>query len=146
MPDYTRAQVLGRLKSELHKGKSLLAVGAGTGITAKFAEKGGAVLIVIYNSGRYRMSGFGSCAGLLAYGDANAIVMEMGEREVLPVVQETPVIAGVNGTDPTRRMSNFLKQVRDVGFDGVNKFPTDGVTDGTFQVTLEEQGWASTRR
>ncbi len=140
MPDYTRDEVLGRLRSELDRGKSLLAVGAGTGITAKFAEKGGADLIVIYNSGRYRMSGFGSCAGLLAYGDANAIVMEMGEREVLPVVQETPVIAGVNGTDPTRRMSNFLKQVRDVGFDGVNNFPTVGVIDGTFRVTLEETG------
>lgn len=140
MPDYTRDDVLNRLNAELDKGNTLLAVGAGTGITAKFAEKGGADLIVIYNSGRYRMSGFGSCAGLLAYGDANAIVMEMGEREVLPVVQETPVIAGVNGTDPTRRMSNFLKQVRDVGFDGVNNFPTVGVIDGTFRVTLEETG------
>lgn len=140
MPDYTRPRVLSRLRRELGKGKSLLAVGAGTGITAKFAEQGGADLIVIYNSGRYRMSGFGSCAGLLAYGDANAIVMEMGEREVLPVVKETPVIAGVNGTDPTRRMSNFLKQVRDVGFDGVNNFPTVGVIDGTFRQTLEETG------
>ena len=130
----------------MDKDKPLLAVGAGTGITAKFAEQGGADLIVIYNSGRYRMSGFGSCAGLLAYGDANAIVMEMGEREVLPVVKETPVIAGVNGTDPTRRMSNFLKQVRDVGFDGVNNFPTVGVIDGTFRVTLEETGMGSTKR
>ena len=140
MPDYRRDQVLDRLKTELDRDKPLLAVGAGTGITAKFAEQGGADLIVIYNSGRYRMSGFGSCAGLLAYGDANAIVMEMGEREVLPVVKETPVIAGVNGTDPTRRMSNFLKQVRDVGFDGVNNFPTVGVIDGTFRLTLEETG------
>ena len=140
MPDYRRDEVLGRLRTELGRGKHLLAVGAGTGITAKFAEQGGADLIVIYNSGRYRMSGFGSCAGLLAYGDANAIVMEMGEREVLPVVKETPVIAGVNGTDPTRRMRNFLKQVRDVGFDGVNNFPTVGVIDGTFRVTLEETG------
>ncbi len=140
MPDYTRTHVLNRLQTELDAAKPLLAVGAGTGITAKFAEQGGADIIIIYNSGRYRMSGFGSCAGLLAYGDANAIVMEMGEREVLPVVEETPVIAGVNGTDPTRRMSNFLKRVRDVGFDGVNNFPTVGVIDGTFRRTLEETG------
>ena len=107
MPDYTRQEVLKRLHASLDKKEPLLAVGAGTGITAKFAERGGADLIVIYNSGRYRMSGFGSCAGLLAYGDANAIVMEMGEREVLPVVQKVPVIAGVNGTDPTRRISTI---------------------------------------
>ena len=140
MPDYTRQEVLKRLHASLDKKVPLLAVGAGTGITAKFAERGGADLIVIYNSGRYRMSGFGSCAGLLAYGDANAIVMEMGEHEVLPVVQEVPVIAGVNGTDPTRRMSNFLKQVRDLGFDGINNFPTVGVIDGKFRTTLEETG------
>lgn len=140
MPDYTRQQVLDRLQRSFDKRESLLAVGAGTGISAKFAERGGADLIVIYNSGRYRMSGFGSCAGLLAYGDANAIVMQMGEREVLPVVQEVPVIAGVNGTDPTRRMTNFLKQVKALGFDGVNNFPTVGVIDGTFRVTLEETG------
>ena len=140
MPDYTRQEVLKRLHANLDKKEPLLAVGAGTGITAKFAERGGADLIVIYNSGRYRMSGFGSCAGLLAYGDANAIVMEMGEHEVLPVVQEVPVIAGVNGTDPTRRMSNFLKQVRDLGFDGINNFPTVGVIDGKFRATLEETG------
>ena len=113
MPDYNRTAVLNRLHSIIANKQPLLAVGAGTGITAKMAEKGGADLIVIYNSGRYRMSGFGSCAGLLAYGDANAIVMEMGEREVLPVVVDVPVIAGVNGTDPTRRMSNFLKQVKE---------------------------------
>ena len=101
------------------------------------AEKGGADLIVIYNSGRYRLSGFVSCAGLLAYGDANAIVMEMGEREVLPVVVDIPVIAGVNGTDPTRRMSNFLKQVKGIGFDGIYNFPTVGVIDGKFRRTLE---------
>ena len=140
MPDYTRTEVLDRLNATLDQGQPLLAVGAGTGITAKFAEQGGADLIVIYNSGRYRMSGFGSCAGLLAYGDANAIVMEMGEREVLPVVEEVPGIAGVNGTDPPRRMSNFLKQVRDLGFDGVNNFPTVGVIDGKFRTTLEETG------
>lgn len=140
MPDYTRKQVLERLQRSFDKGEPLLAVGAGTGITAKFAEQGGADLIVIYNSGRYRMSGFGSCAGLLAYGDANAIVMEMGEREVLPVVKEVPVIAGINGTDPTRRMRNFLKQVKAMGFDGVNNFPTVGVIDGNFRLTLEETG------
>ena len=140
MPDYTRKQVLDRLQHSLDRGEPLLAVGAGAGITAKFAEQGGADLIVIYNSGRYRMSGFGSCAGLLAYGDANAIVMEMGEREVLPVVKETPVIAGVNGTDPTRRMNQFLKQIKEMGFDGVNNFPTVGVIDGNFRVTLEETG------
>lgn len=140
MPDYTKQQVLDRLQQTLNKKDPILAVGAGTGITAKFAERGGADLIIIYNSGRYRMSGFGSCAGLLAYGDANAIVMEMGEREVLPVVQDVPVIAGVNGTDPTRRMSNFLKQVKAIGFDGVNNFPTVGVIDGKFRQTLEETG------
>ncbi len=140
MPDYTRKEVLARLQRSLDQGQSLLAVGAGTGITAKFAERGGADLIVIYNSGRYRMAGFGSCAGLLAYGDANAIVMEMGEREVLPVVKEVPVIAGVNGTDPTRRMRHFLKQVKAMGFDGVNNFPTVGVIDGNFRRTLEETG------
>jgi predicted TIM-barrel enzyme len=140
MPDYTRKQVLDRLQRSFDRGQSLLAVGAGTGISAKFAERGGADLIVIYNSGRYRMSGFGSCAGLLAYGDANAIVMQMGEREVLPVVKEVPVIAGVNGTDPTRRMTHFLKQVKALGFDGVNNFPTVGVIDGNFRLTLEETG------
>jgi len=140
MPDYNRTAVLNRLHSIIADKQPLLAVGAGTGITAKMAEKGGADLIVIYNSGRYRMSGFGSCAGLLAYGDANAIVMEMGEREVLPVVVDVPVIAGVNGTDPTRRMSNFLKQVKGIGFDGINNFPTVGVIDGKFRRTLEETG------
>jgi len=140
MPDYLRTEVLDRLYVSLATKQPLLAVGAGTGITAKLAEQGGADLIVIYNSGRYRMSGFGSCAGLLAYGDANAIVIEMGEREVLPVVQEVPVIAGVNGTDPTRRMSNFLQQVKALGFDGVNNFPTVGVIDGKFRRTLEETG------
>ena len=140
MPDYTRKQVLERLQRSFDKKEPLLAVGAGTGITAKFAERGGADLIIIYNSGRYRMSGFGSCAGLLAYGDANAIVMQMGEREVLPVVKSVPVIAGVNGTDPTRRMRQFLKQVKNLGFDGVNNFPTVGVIDGNFRRTLEETG------
>lgn len=141
MPNpYTREEVLARLHRTLDEGKPIIVGGAGTGISAKFLERGGADLIVIYNSGRYRMAGHGSAAGLLAYGDANAIVMEMGEREVLPVVQETPVIAGVNGTDPTRRMSHFLRQVQAMGFSGVNNFPTVGVIDGRFRQVLEETG------
>ena len=141
MPNpHTRDEVLARLHRALDDGKPIIAAGAGTGISAKFIERGGADLIIIYNSGRFRMSGFGSCAGLLAYGDANQIVMEMGEREVLPVVQDIPVIAGVNGTDPTRRMWHFLKQVEDMGFSGVNNFPTVGVIDGHFRTTLEETG------
>ncbi|MBT3267243.1 phosphoenolpyruvate hydrolase family protein [Candidatus Poribacteria bacterium] len=141
MPNpHTRDEVLARLRRTLDEGRPIIAAGAGTGISAKFIERGGADLIIIYNSGRFRMSGFGSCAGLLAYGDANQIVMEMGEREVLPVVQDIPVIAGVNGTDPTRRMWHFLKQVEEMGFSGVNNFPTVGVIDGHFRVTLEETG------
>lgn len=142
MPNpYSREEVLARLRATLDRGEPILAAGAGTGISAKFIERGGADLIILYNSGRFRMAGHGSCAGLLAYGDANAIVMEMGEREVLPVVRETPVIAGVNGTDPTRRMSHFLKQVEAMGFSGVNNFPTVGVIDGNFRRTLEETGF-----
>jgi predicted TIM-barrel enzyme len=141
MPNpYTREEVLARLRATLDRGEPIIAAGAGTGISAKFIERGGADLIIIYNSGRYRMAGHGSCAGLLAYGDANAIVMEMGEREVLPVVRDVPVIAGVNGTDPTRRMWHFLKQVDAMGFSGVNNFPTVGVIDGNFRLTLEETG------
>ena len=141
MPNpYTREEVLARLRRTLDAGEPIIAAGAGTGISAKFIERGGADLIIIYNSGRYRMAGHGSAAGLLAYGDANAIVMEMGEREVLPVVQEVPVIAGVNGTDPTRRMWHFLKQVEAMGFSGVNNFPTVGVIDGRFRTVLEETG------
>ena len=141
MPNpHTRDEVLARLHRTLDEGRPIIAAGAGTGISAKFIERGGADLIIIYNSGRFRMSGFGSCAGLLAYGDANQIVMDMGEREVLPVVEDIPVIAGVNGTDPTRRMWHFLKQVDAMGFSGVNNFPTVGVIDGHFRVTLEETG------
>ena len=137
MPNpHTRDEVLARLHRTLDEGRPIIAAGAGTGISAKFIERGGADLIIIYNSGRFRMSGFGSCAGLLAYGDANQIVMEMGEREVLPVVEDIPVIAGVNGSDPTRRMWHFLKQVDAMGFSGVNNFPTVGVIDGHFRVTL----------
>lgn len=137
---YTREEVLHRLHATLERDEPIIAAGAGTGISAKFIEAGCGDLIIVYNSGRYRMTGHGSCAGLLAFGDANAIVMEMGEREVLPVVRETPVIAGVNGTDPTRRMDHFLRQVAEMGFSGVNNFPTVGVIDGRFRQTLEETG------
>ncbi|MDP7250118.1 MAG: phosphoenolpyruvate hydrolase family protein, partial [Planctomycetota bacterium] len=135
---HTRQEVLDKLRATLEAGQPIIASGAGTGISAKFIEEGGADLIIIYNSGRFRMAGRGSCAGLLAYGDANQIVMEMGEREVLPVVKHTPVIAGVNGTDPTRRMWHFIGQVKDMGFSGVNNFPTVAVIDGKFRQTLEE--------
>ena len=120
-------------------GRPIIGTGAGTGISAKCAEAGGADLIIIYNSGRYRMAGRGSLAGLLAYGDANAIVVEMA-REVLPVVKQTPVLAGVNGTDPFRLMSRFLAELRDLGFAGAQNFPTVGLIDGVFRANLEETG------
>lgn len=134
-----REQCLARLRDQVRAGSPILGVGAGTGISAKFAEAGGADLIIIYNSGRYRMAGRGSSAGLLSYGDANQIVVEMAE-EVLPVVKHTPVLAGVCGTDPFRRMHRFLPQIRDLGFAGVQNFPTVGLIDGTFRVHLEETG------
>jgi len=134
---YTREQVLARLRKEIEAGRPIIGAGAGTGISAKFAEAGGADLIIIYNSGRYRMAGHGSLAGMLAFGDANQIVKEMGEREVLPVVKEVPVIAGVNGTDPTRRMDYFLKELDALGFSGINNFPTVGLIDGNFRRELE---------
>jgi predicted TIM-barrel enzyme len=134
---YTREQVLERLRAQLAQGKAIIGAGAGTGISAKFAEAGGADLIIIYNSGRYRMAGHGSLAGLLAFGDANQIVYEMGEREVLPVVKEAPVIAGVNGTDPLRQMPHFLRQLDELGFSGINNFPTVGLIDGRFRAELE---------
>ncbi len=134
---YTREQVLARLRKEIEAGRPIIGAGAGTGISAKFAEAGGADLIIIYNSGRYRMAGHGSLAGMLAFGDANQIVKEMGEREVLPVVKEVPVIAGVNGTDPTRRMEYFLKELDALGFSGINNFPTVGLIDGNFRRELE---------
>jgi predicted TIM-barrel enzyme len=118
-------------------GSPILGVGAGTGISAKFAEAGGADLIIIYNSGRYRMAGRGSLAGLLPYGDANQIVVEMA-AEVLPVVEKTPVLAGVCGTDPFRQMEVFLPQIHTLGFAGVQNFPTVGLFDGTFRQNLEE--------
>jgi predicted TIM-barrel enzyme len=134
---YTRQQVLDRLHQQLAQDKPIVGAGAGTGISAKFAEAGGADLIIIYNSGRYRMAGHGSLSGLLAFGDANQIVYEMGEREVLPVVRDLPVIAGVNGTDPLRQMPHFLRRLDDLGFSGINNFPTVGLIDGHFRAELE---------
>jgi predicted TIM-barrel enzyme len=128
-----------RLRATLADGGLLVGAGAGTGLSAKCAEAGGADLIIIYNSGRYRMAGRGSLAGLLPYGDANAIVMEMA-REVLPVVDHTPVLAGVCGTDPFRIMGNFLREIQDAGFAGVQNFPTVGLIDGVFRANLEETG------
>lgn len=137
---YTKNEVLGRLRAQIEASRSLVVAGAGTGISAKSAEAGGADLIVIYNSGRYRMAGHSSVAGLMAYGDANQIVYEMGEREVLPTVREVPVIAGVNGTDPTRQMPLFLKRLDDLGFSGVINFPTVGLIDGRIRAELEATG------
>ena len=134
---YTRAEVLKRLRAQIEQGRTLVGAGAGTGISAKFAEAGGADLIIIYNSGRYRMAGHGSLAGLLAFGDANAIVKEMGEREVLPVVRDVPVLAGVMGTDPLRRMDYLLGELDALGFSGINNFPTVGLIDGRFRMELE---------
>ncbi len=134
-----RSDVLGRLRAQIDAGKPIIGGGAGTGITAKFAEAGGIDLLVIYNSGRFRMAGRGSLSGLLSYGDANAIVMEMA-AEVLPVVKSTPVMAGVNGTDPFRLMPVFLEEIKRVGFSGVQNFPTVGLIDGVFRANLEETG------
>jgi len=137
---YTRAEVLDRLHATLEQGKPIIAAGAGTGISAKFLEKGGVDLIIIYNSGRFRMAGHGSTAGLMAYGDANAVAMEIGEFEVLPVVEEVPVICGVHATDPRRRMWHWLGRVKEMGFSGVNNFPTHCIVDGQFRQILEETG------
>jgi len=134
-----RKEYVRRFRDITASGRPIIGAGAGTGISAKCAEEGGADLIIIYNSGRYRMAGRGSLAGLLAYGDANAIVVEMA-REVLPVVKHTPVLAGVNGTDPFRLMSRFLEELRDIGFAGVQNFPTVGLIDGLFRANLEETG------
>jgi predicted TIM-barrel enzyme len=128
-----------RLRETRAAGGTIVGAGAGTGLSAKCAEAGGADLIIIYNSGRYRMAGRGSLAGLMPYGDANAIVLEMS-AEVLPVVRDTPVLAGVCGTDPFRLMDRFLRQIEDAGFAGVQNFPTVGLIDGTFRANLEETG------
>ena len=137
---YTRKEVAERLRATLKQGKPIIAAGAGTGISAKFIEKGGGDLIIIYNSGRFRMAGHGSTAGLMAYGDANAVAMEIGEHEVLPIVEEVPVICGVHASDPRRRMWHWLLQVKEMGFSGVNNFPTHCIVDGHFRQVLEETG------
>jgi len=139
MNTMSRKEVMAMYRKQIAEGKILLGVGAGTGITAKFSEKGGADMLIIYNSGRYRMAGRGSLAGLMAYGDANKIVVEMAS-EVLPVVEHTPVLAGVNGTDPFRVMDVFLKELKAMGFNGVQNFPTVGLIDGVFRQNLEETG------
>lgn len=139
MNTQTRSEIIAKFKEEVKNGKILVGVGAGTGITAKSSEAGGADMLIIYNSGRYRMAGRGSLAGLLSYGDANQIVVEMG-AEVLPVVKHTPVLAGVCGTDPFRVMDVYLRELKAQGFNGVQNFPTVGLIDGVFRQNLEETG------
>jgi predicted TIM-barrel enzyme len=139
MPAIERSALLEKFRAMVARGEPIVGGGAGTGLSAKCEEDGGADLIVIYNSGRYRMAGRGSLAGLMAYGDANAIVVDMA-REVLPVVKHTPVLAGVNGTDPFRQMDVFLDEIKALGFSGVQNFPTVGLIDGTFRANLEETG------
>ncbi len=139
MPRINRQQILGRLNAKIAAGTPIIGGGAGTGLSAKCEEAGGIDLIVIYNSGRYRMAGRGSLAGLLAYGNANEIVCEMA-HEVLPVVKKTPVLAGVNGTDPFMIPEQFLRRLIDLGFSGIQNFPTVGLIDGTFRANLEETG------
>jgi predicted TIM-barrel enzyme len=139
MPRIARQEILQRLRAKVARGQPIVGGGAGTGLSAKCEEQGGIDLIVIYNSGRYRMAGRGSLAGLLAYGNANEIVVEMAQ-EVLPVVRHTPVLAGVNGTDPFLLTERFLRSLADLGFSGVQNFPTVGLIDGTFRANLEETG------
>src|SRR5688500_10425962 len=136
MPFISRKETLERLRAQMRAGRPIIGAGAGTGISAKFAAGGSMDLITIYSFGRYRMAGRGSLAGLMPYGDANAIVVDMA-REVLTVVKDTPVLAGVCGTDPFRLMRVFLPQLRDMGVDGVQTFPTVGLTDGQFRAMLE---------
>ncbi|QKY16115.1 phosphoenolpyruvate hydrolase family protein [Halorubrum sp. CBA1229] len=138
---FDRSETLDRLESVVADGDPVIGAGAGTGLSAKFAERGGVDLLIIYNSGRYRMNGRGSLAGLLPYGDANEIVVEMG-HEVIPVVEDTPVLAGVNGTDPFREMSVFIEELKRQGFSGVQNFPTVGLIDedSDFRRNLEETG------
>ncbi len=136
---FTRKEILERLKKQIEKGQAIIGAGAGTGISAKCAQNGGVDMIIIYNSGRYRMAGRGSLAGLLPFGDANAIVMEMA-KEVLPIATRTPVLAGVCGTDPFRDMKYFIRDLKNTGFSGVQNFPTVGLIDGTFRQNLEETG------
>ena len=136
---FSREDILRRLNQQVREGKAIVGAGAGTGISAKSAEAGGVDLIIIYNSGRYRMAGRGSLAGLMPYGDANGIVVEMAS-EVLPVVKNTPVLAGVCGTDPFRLIDVFLSGLKEMGFSGVQNFPTVGLIDGIFRKNLEETG------
>ncbi len=139
MPFIPYDECLFRLRAQIAAGVPIIGAGAGTGISAKFAERGGVDLIIIYNSGRYRMAGRGSASGMMPYGDANAIVVDMA-REVLPIVKDTPVLAGVCGTDPFRLMRVFLPELKAMGFDGVQNFPTVGLIDGQFRQILEETG------
>src|SRR5216683_1237473 len=139
MSFFTREQCLQRLRAQIAAGKPIIGGGAGTGISAKCAEAGGIDLIIIYNSGRFRMAGRGSLSGMMPYGDANQIVMDMA-REVLPVARQTPVLAGICGTDPFRIMKLFLRDVQAAGFSGVQNFPTVGLIDGSFRQGLEETG------
>jgi predicted TIM-barrel enzyme len=139
MPRFERKAIVERFHDMIRRGEPIIGGGAGTGISAKCEEAGGIDLIIVYNSGRYRMAGRASSAGLLAYGNANEIVKEMA-LEVLPVCKTTPVIAGVNGTDPFVIMPVFLKQLKELGFSGVQNFPTVGIIDGTFRISLEETG------
>jgi len=138
-PPSDRKSILQNLRSQIDNGKIIVGAGAGIGLSAKFIEAGGGDLIIIYNSGRYRMAGRGSLAGLMPYGNANDVVLEMA-GEVLPIVKSTPVLAGVCATDPFRDMSRFLKQLKDLGFAGIQNFPTVGLIDGTFRQNLEETG------
>lgn len=139
MPRFERRDILEKFRDMIDRNEPIVGGGAGTGLSAKCEEAGGIDLIVIYNSGRYRMAGRGSLAGLMAYGNANEIVMEMA-AEVLPVVHDTPVLAGVNGTDPFMIPDHFLRRVKDIGFSGIQNFPTMGLIDGTFRANLEETG------
>jgi predicted TIM-barrel enzyme len=139
VPFISRTESLRRLRAQYASGRPIIGAGAGTGISAKFAERGGVDLIIIYNSGRFRMAGRGSASGMMPYGDANAIVVDMA-REVLPIVKNTPVLAGVCGTDPFRMMRVFLPELQRLGFDGVQNFPTVGLIDGQFRQILEETG------
>lgn len=136
---WKRQEVLNRFRQKIAAGRPIVGAGAGTGISAKCAEQGGADLLIIYNSGRFRMAGRGSLSGLLAYGNANEIVLEMG-KEVLTIVEDTPVLAGVNGTDPFLLTDRFLREIIEMGFAGVQNFPTVGLIDGSFRLNLEETG------
>ncbi|KAG7004504.1 ToMV susceptible protein tm-1(GCR26) [Physcia stellaris] len=135
----SRQEILSRLKKSVADGNIIVGAGAGIGLTAKSIEQGGADLIILYNSGRYRMAGRGSLAGLMPYGDANGVVLEMA-NEILPIINSTPVLAGVCGTDPFRSMPTFLTHLRSLGFAGIQNFPTVGLIDGTFRANLEETG------